>query len=397
VISFRSPKTRNAVSKTPPSPLSRYDALIAAGALEHDPAQTQAVEALDRLAAQLTRAQRGSFGFNFLRFLRRDDASRAQIRGVYLWGSVGRGKTTLMDLFMEAVPVSRKRRVHFYAFMAETHARLHAARHNGGAKNDDPVARVASDFAREVDLLCFDEFAVSDIADATIVARLFSTLFAKGVVVVATSNVEPGQLYENGRNRDLFLPFIALLQERMDIIRVDARADFRLEKHDGGDVYFVVSSERSRAVANSRLAAVMGAGPHPPREIPVNGRTLEVPQARDRTARFTFAEICGQPLGAGDYLTLANNFDTIVVDDVPQLDFDRRNEAKRFIALVDVLYEAKTRLILCAHAEAKDLYRADQGVEANEFRRTVSRLVEMRSSDYLRIWSARRACVEPEP
>jgi len=368
--------------------LSRYDALAAAGAIERDPAQLAALGTLDRLAWELARPAPARAALGLLSFFKRRLIRQAP-RGVYLWGHVGRGKTTLMDLFFDAAAVKPKRRVHFHAFMAEVHERLHHARREGNGGND-PVSRIAFDLSRETRLLCFDEFAVSDIADATILARLFSALFAAGVVVVATSNVAPERLYENGRNRDLFLPFIALLQERMEVVQLDARADFRLEKACLGEVFFVAADQKAKAAAEARLAAHMGAGPFAPTTLRVKERDITIPLACGGTARFDFAAICGTPLGAADYLALAGSFDTIIVDAVPTMSFDRCDEAKRFITLVDVLYEAKTRLILCAQAEVEELYHADHGGEALEFRRTVSRLTEMRSKDYLDACAARR-------
>ena len=368
--------------------LSRYDALVSSRAIERDPAQLVALETLDRLARDLARPAPARAALGFLSLFKRRSRLRTP-RGVYLWGNVGHGKTTLMDLFFEAATVEKKRRVHFLGFMAEVHERLHHARLEGNG-GSDPVARVAAEFSRETRLLCFDEFAVSDIADATILARLFSALFAAGVVVVATSNVAPERLYEHGRNRDLFLPFIALLQERMEVVQLDARADFRLEKACVREVFFVAADEQARAAAQARLAAHMGDGPFEPATLRVKGRDILIPLACGGLARFDFAEICGRPLGAADYHALAKNYDKIIVDNVPAMTFDRRNEAKRFITLVDVLYETKTKLIVCAQVEAGDLYHADHGAEAQEFRRTASRLVEMRSKDYLDAWAARR-------
>jgi cell division protein ZapE len=371
-----------------PRLLSRYDALVASSVIERDPAQLAALETLDRLARDLARPAPARAALGLLSLFKRR-GTRQSPRGVYLWGHVGRGKTTLMDLFFDAAAVEKKRRVHFHAFMAEVHERLHHARRetNGGS---DPVSRVAAEFASETRLLCFDEFAVSDIADATILARLFSALFAAGVVVVATSNVAPARLYENGRNRDLFLPFIALLQERMEVVQLDARADFRLEKACAREVYFVAGDEEAKATARQRLAEHMGAGPYKAATLRVKERDIAIPAACDGLARFNFAEICGRPLGAADYHALAEAYNKIIVDDVPVMTFDRRDEARRFITLVDVLYETKTKLILCAQVEVEHLYRADHGVEAQEFRRTASRLTEMRSRDYLSAWAARR-------
>jgi cell division protein ZapE len=367
------------MSRRPLSLLARYDALARTGAIERDSAQLAALKALDRLAEELTPRAPAASLFSF--FTRA--APPPAPRGVYLWGHVGRGKTTLMDLFFEAAMVAKKRRVHFHAFMTEIHARLHAARRDAKGAAADPVQSVAEALAREARLLCFDEFSVFDIADATILARLFKTLLAQGVVVVATSNVEPGRLYEGGRNRELFLPFIALLLERMEVVELDARADFRLTKKCVCDVFFLVRDAASRNAAEAQLSAFMGAGPYDPLTLPVNGRTLDVPQTCGQIARFRFAEICGRPLGPADYLALARRFEAIVIEDVPAMGIERRNEAKRFITLIDILYEAKTKLILSAEAAVEDLYRADRGAEALEFPRTTSRLIEMRSQEYL--------------
>jgi cell division protein ZapE len=359
--------------------LARYEALVAAGAVERDEAQLAIVEKLERLALDLARRpvrERKAGLFSFLR--RRPAEAPPAPRGVYIWGPVGRGKTTLMDLFFDGLAIERKRRVHFHSFMIEAHARLHRARKaaNGGV---DPVARVAGDLARETRVLCFDEFAVTDIADATILTRLFSALFAAGVVTVATSNVEPCRLYEGGRNRDLFLPFIGLLEARMDIARLEARTDFRLEKPGLGEVFFSPADDKARVALDALFRRLAGDVEAAPESFEIAGRRLSVPTAAGRVARFTFDEICGRPLGAADYLALARRFDAVIVENVPAMGFERRNEAKRFITLVDVLYEARVKLALSADAEPEALYRAEQGHEAQEFARAASRLVEMRS------------------
>ncbi len=372
------------MSKRPPPLLSRYDALVAAGAIERDPAQLAALAALDRLVGELIRP---APIFSLPSLFTRKFSPQAP-RGVYLYGHIGRGKTTLMDLFFESATIAKKRRVHFHAFMAEIHARLHVARREGNG-SVDPVESVAEALSREARLLCFDEFSVSDIADAMILARLFKALFSAGVVVVATSNAEPRRLYEGGRNRELFLPFIDLLLERMEVVELCARADFRLEKKCVGEVFIVGADAKAKAQAELQLAAYMGAGPHTPAKIGVNGRELEIPQANGRTARFDFAQICSRPLGPADYLALAKVYDIVVVDNVPALSFERRDEAKRFIMLVDILYDAKAKLIICAEVEAERLYNADCGAEALEFPRTVSRLTEMRSRQYLEEWAVR--------
>ena len=365
--------------------LSRYENLVASGALERDPAQLAALERLEALARELTRRspQPPAAGNGLaarLRGLLGRGAPCGTPRGIYIHGLVGRGKTTLMDLFFAALPLEAKRRAHFHAFMAEVHARLLGARRSAAA---DPLAHVAQEIASETRVLCFDEFCVTDIADATILSRLFTALLARGVIVVATSNVEPRRLYEGGRNRDLFLPFIALIEERLDILRLDARADFRLEKAALGETFFTPADARARVALDALFLQLTGVAKGAPTKLRIACRDITVPQAAGRVARFEFEELCSRPIGASDYMALTEAFDTIFVDEVPAMNFERRNEAKRFITLVDVLYEKKTRLILSAQTEAQDIYGAPTGHEAQEFVRTVSRLIEMRSQDYL--------------
>jgi cell division protein ZapE len=367
--------------RLPPPLLARYEALISAGAVERDPAQVEALDRLAKLETALAEHRQPSLSERALSLFTRA-APRPAPRGLYIWGPVGRGKTTVMDLFFDTLDVERKRRTHFHAFMADVHDRLHHARQNRNG-GDDPVSRVAGDLARETRVLCFDEFSVGDIADATILARLFSALLADGVVVVATSNVAPQRLYEGGRNRDLFLPFIALLEHRLDIIHLDAGADYRLDKKCGGDVYFSPADTRAANAIDALFDAAAGGSPAEPMMLEVKRRALFIPRAAGRVARFSFADICGKPLGAGDYAALAARFDKIVVEHVPQLGFERRNEARRLITLVDVLYDAKCKLVISAAAQPADLYLADHGSEAREFARTVSRLSEMRSHEYL--------------
>jgi cell division protein ZapE len=368
----------------PAHPLyARYNALVAAGALERDPAQLAALAPLvalsRRLAAPAPAANGGFFGRALSLVGRAPPPPRA---GVYLWGAVGRGKTMLMDLFFETAPVEKKRRAHFHPFMADVHGRLHDARKRRDAA-EDPVTSVARDFAAETRLLCFDEFSVTDIADATILSRLFAAFFASGVAIVATSNVEPKRLYEGGRNRDLFLPFIALLEERMEIVRLDARADFRLEKERAGGVYFSPANGDARRRMDALFHALTLGRPGAPQTLRVNGRAFEVPCAAHGVARFSFADLCSRPLGAADYIALAKKYDAIFLDEAPRLDYERRNEAKRFITLVDILYEARKKLVMSAECDAEALYRAERGAEAMEYARTASRLIEMRSRDYL--------------
>jgi cell division protein ZapE len=364
---------------------SRYAGMVAEGRLEADPAQRQVVAALDQLAQRLEahRLARKGSALGWL-FGRREP--EAPIRGIYLWGSVGRGKTMLADLFHESLGVKRKRRAHFHAFMADVHARIHDWRQRarrGEVKGEDPIRPVAEALADEAWVLVFDEFSVTDIADAMILGRLFQALFARGVVIVATSNVEPARLYENGLNRALFLPFIGLIEARMQVVRLDARTDYRLEKLAGRPVYYA-PADAAAAAALDRLFEEISAGqPAQPREIDLGGRVLRLPRAAAGVARASFEDLCARPLGAVDYLALARNFHTLVLDDVPRLDFSRRNETKRFITLIDILYEHHVKLIASAAAEPVGLYVASRGHEAFEFDRTVSRLIEMRSEAYL--------------
>ncbi|PZN97844.1 MAG: cell division protein ZapE [Hyphomicrobiales bacterium] len=364
----------------------RYAALIASGDIERDPAQIAVVKRLAALAETLEarRLARKSSALGWL-FSKKTDTKDVP-KGLYIWGSVGRGKTMLMDLFYDSVAVPKRRRVHFHAFLADVHGRIHAYRQKlkaGEVRDPDPIGPVAAELAEEASLLCFDEFTVTDIADAMILGRLFTALFAAGVVVVATSNVEPSRLYEGGLNRSLFLPFVALLAEKVEVVKLEARTDFRLEKLGGAPVYRVPADATAEAALDDAFRKLSGVARGQRLALDVKGHDLVVPQAAGGVARASFADLCSQAYGASDYIALAQRFHTLVLDDIPVLADERRNETKRFIILIDTLYEHHVKLVASAEAEPHELYKAKSGREAFEFDRTVSRLIEMRSDDYL--------------
>jgi cell division protein ZapE len=289
--------------------------------------------------------------------------------------------------------VVRKRRAHFHEFMADVHERVHAWRQKlkrGEVQGDDPIAPVAAAIAEEAWLLCFDEFHVTDIADAMILGRLFTRLFEHGVVVIATSNVAPDDLYRDGLNRDLFLPFIAQLRERMTVVRLDARTDFRLEKLAGAPIWYVPADAAADAAMDQAWRRLTGGLHGAAHEVSNKGRVIHVPRAAMGVARFSFADLCERPLGALDYLKLAHEFHTVLIDRIPVMDFPRRNEAKRFITLIDTLYDQAVKLVASSEAEPDALYQAENGNEAMEFKRTASRLIEMRSESYLALPHGRR-------
>jgi cell division protein ZapE len=365
---------------------AQYAAAVAAGRVERDDAQVAVVETLARLEARIVeyRLARKSSSLGWL-FGGREKA-QPQIKGLYIHGPVGRGKTMLMDFFFEASPVARKRRAHFHEFMLDVHERVFAFRQKmklGEHENGDPIRLVAAALAQEAWLLCFDEFHVTDIADAMILGRLFAQLFDRGVVVVATSNVPPGELYKDGLNRALFVPFIHMLEEYMDVVRLDARTDFRLEKLAGLPVWYVPADAAADAALDDAWRRLAGGHDGAAQQLPLKGRAVRVPRAFMGVARFSFHDLCEEPLAAADYLRIAHEFHTIVLDRIPVMGFETRNAAKRFIILIDTLYDMNVKLIASAAAEPDALYRADEGFEAQEFKRTASRLIEMRSQGYL--------------
>ncbi|MFC6490326.1 cell division protein ZapE [Nitratireductor sp. GCM10026969] len=370
---------------THPTVAQRYDHFVETGTISRDPAQERVVAALDDLLDRIIdrRLARKSSALGWLFAKRRPET----ITGLYIHGGVGRGKTMLMDTFHELVPVRRKRRAHFNDFMADVHDRI--ARHrealkNGEVRESDPIQPVAKELAKEAWVLCFDEFTVTDIADAMILSRLFSALFAEGVVLVATSNVAPDDLYRDGLNRGLFEPFIDLLKRHARVMPLDGGADYRLEKLNRMPVYMTpLGEETERQMDEAWRTATEGRRTRV-ETITVKGREIPVPRAAGRAARFTFAELCQKPLGARDYLAIARDFETIFIDRVPVMDLSRRNEAKRFILLVDTLYDNRNRLVVSAEAAPDRLYAAPSGTEAFEFERTASRLIEMQSREWSR-------------
>jgi cell division protein ZapE len=355
-------------------PLAAYHDRVASGTLAPDSAQENAAARLDGLwrALNAQPPQRGLLNRLF-------GAKPADTRGLYLWGPVGRGKTMLMDLFFDAATEPRKRRVHFAAFMIEVHARLHVLRGQG---HGDAVDLLAKEIARDVRLLCFDEFQITDIADAMVLGRLFTGLFAGGVIVVATSNTVPDNLYKDGLQRALFLPFIALLKTKVDVVEVAGPDDHRQGRLTGRKVYLVPADEAAEAELGRMfrdLAA--GAAPHPATIAVEGGRCLNIPKAGPKVAWFQANDLIGEALSAADYLALVQHYDTVIVSHLPRLAPDQRNEARRLITLVDVLYDNGTRLIASADCLPEYLYSA--GLHATEFERTASRLIEMQSDDWI--------------
>src|SRR5215218_8657138 len=373
------------LSTPPPSSFrAHYQALVASGAIEADPAQAVAADAFaaleERLSSYKPLRKQSLLGRLFA------DKDEPPPRGLYVHGEVGRGKTMLMDLFFQQCAIEHKRRAHFHEFMAEVHERIYGYRQNiarGEIGDGDVMALTANAIFDEAWLLCFDEFHVTDIADAMILGRLFSKLFELGTVVVATSNVAPDDLYKGGLNRALFLPFIAQISAHMDVLRLDARTDFRLEKLAGVKMWLVPADAAADAALDKAWATMTGHAPCKPRDISIKGRILHVPCSAHGVARFSFADVCEKPLAASDYLRLAHDYHTILIDRIPVMDYGQRNAAKRFISLIDTLYDNGVKLMASAAADPLSLYVATDGVEANEFKRTSSRLVEMSAESYL--------------
>ena len=374
----------------PQSPLEHYRALAGTGELKPDDAQWRAAAALDALYRKLKNyrpRRRRLFS------LGASDPENA-IKGIYLYGDVGRGKSFLMDLFFAGVNVAKKRRVHFNAFMAETHQRIHEWRTLSDDERqsrpefvrdagDDPIAPVAKRIASEASLLAFDEFQVTDVADAMILGRLFEKLFALGVVIVATSNTPPQRLYEGGLNRGLFLPFIAMIEEKMQVIELDGGHDYRLDRLGEINVYITPLGAEADAAMDAAWQRLTDAKRGVPTTMTVLQRKLVVPQTAKGVARFTFDALCREPLGAADYLALAKAFHTIMIDRIPRLGLEDTNAARRFTLLIDTLYDERVKVVCSAAVPPSELCSACE--DAGWFKRTASRLMEMQSAQYLRM------------
>jgi cell division protein ZapE len=355
-------------------PLSRRYATKAGNReIEANAAQAVLAARLDSLLAQLGgRRPRVLFSWR--------SRTSTPVKGLYIYGSVGRGKTMLMDWFFDAATVERKRRTHFNEFMGDVQDRIHLARRSAAA---DPIAEVAAAIADETQLLCLDEFFVADIADAMILSRLFDRLFDSGLTLVTTSNTAPEDLYKDGLNRNLFLPFIDVLKRNADVFFLDVDTDYRLTKLAGTPVYLTPLGRAARASLDATWRRLTGSEKGAPATLTNYGRTIHVPETAEGVARFPFDALCRAPLAASDYLVIARAYHTIMIDDVPVLSDAERDVARRLILLVDTLYDRGARLIVSAAAEPGDLYTATRGEEAASFPRTVSRLIEMRSEAYL--------------
>ncbi|WP_294394245.1 cell division protein ZapE [uncultured Sphingomonas sp.] len=361
-----------------PTPLARYDRLVAAGELKPDAAQRKVAERLDRLAHELE--DQPGRGTVLWRLLRRKPEP---VRGVYLWGGVGRGKSMLMDLLYDCVHIRPKRRVHFHEFMLEMHDRLRTER---AKEQGDPVMPVAAAIAAEARVLAFDEMVVNNTADAAIMSRLFTAIMDHGTTIVTTSNRPPRDLYKDGINRGLFLPFIDLIEQRLDVMTLDGPTDYRLQRLAGAPTWYAPLGDAATAAVSAAFFRLTDYPPDDRAHVPscaltVAGRSLHVPKALKGVGVFSFKRLCGEPRGAADYLAIARAFHTVILVGIPVMGPELRDQAARFKVLIDALYEHKVKLIAAAAAAPEALYPAGDG--AFEFERTVSRLMEMQSADYL--------------
>lgn len=384
---------------------TRYKELVSKGKVRFDPAQLAVTEHFDHLLKKISEQNASRpWYWIFWSFLKRIFKKKRQnfahvakqgdenssFQGLYIYGEVGRGKTMLMDLFFSCLPKNHKKRAHFNDFMADVHERINVYRQASGrekSKQDNPILAVAEDLAREAKVLCFDEFSVTDIADAMVLGRLISALFDKGIFFIATSNVAPDNLYYNGLNRELFLPFIQTLKAYVRVVNLYAKTDYRLEKSNLQSVYVTPLGKKADECMDQAWAVVLQGHKEISDELSIRGRLIPIPRFAAGCARFDYRDLCTKPLAAAEYLALGERYHTIFIDNVPIMDDTCRNETKRFILFIDILYERNIRLFMSAAAGVKDLYKGHaQTTETFEFQRTQSRLFEMQSYDYLKFW-----------
>ena len=365
------------------TPLSRYRALVQSGELKADPMQEQAATQLTTLAQALKGYAAKSAKKGLLGRLLGGGPEIVPPRGLYLYGGVGRGKSMLMNLFYETAPVAAKERVHFHAFLRDIHAEIHRRRQLPMYEDEgDPIPGMADGIADNTTLLCLDEIEVRDIADAMIVGRLFQKLFDRGVVIVATSNRHPDDLYKHGLQRDRFTPFIALIKECLDLLMLDAAQDYRLGRLAGSRVYSAPLGSEADAALNAAWDRLTDNAKPEPDSVAVNGRKIAVSAAAHQVARFTFHELCEQPLGPSDYMAIAAQYATVILKDIPAMTEERKESARRFVTLIDALYDHRTALVCSADAPPEQIYTGSEG--GFEFHRTASRLIEMQAADYIK-------------
>jgi cell division protein ZapE len=365
------------------TPLTRYRALVQAGELKHDAAQEQAAQKLTDLAHALKGHTAKSGKKGFLSRLGFGAEDKAPPRGLYVYGGVGRGKSMLMNLFFDVAPVAKKERVHFHAFMRDIHAEIHRRRQLPMYQDEgDPIPGMADGIADNAALLCFDEMEIRDIADAMIVGRLFEKLFERGVVVVTTSNRHPDDLYKHGLQRERFVPFIQIIKNKLELFPLDSAQDYRLGRLAGQTVYHTPLGAAADAALDAAWARLTDDATPEPDVVLVNGRRIPVPAAAHEVARFSFADLCETPLGPSDYLAIAAQFSTVILKDIPQMTEEKKDAARRFVTLIDALYEHRTALVCSADAPPEEIYTGREG--GFEFARTASRLIEMQAADYIK-------------